>query len=137
MYEKITKIRKANATYLAVEARYGGIFTYLSTPRRSQTFPCLNHSIIAQEIRIWRSGMRPQAHLNTIPPRRLCLWKGSSCEYLFVEVSCGGIATYQLMQGRSQTFSWLNHDIIAEHKLLAEFGQQVGMRPAVIGQDNT
>ena len=32
-----------------------------------------------------------------------------SCEHLFVEVSWGGIFTYQSMPGRSQTFSWLNH----------------------------
>ena len=51
-------------------------------------------------------GTLPQFLARTIPSSFVHYSErggaAGSCDHLFVEVSCGGIVTYQLIQGRSQ-----------------------------------
>ena len=98
-----------------VEVIWGGIFTYQSMPGRSQTFSWLNHDIPAEKILIWCSAMRIPSTFAHYSERG---GAADSCEHRFVEVIWGGIFTYQSMPGRSQTFSWLNHNSIAEKILI-------------------
>ena len=75
----------------------------------------LNHNIPAEKILIWCSAMRIPSTFAHYSEHG---GAADSCEHRFVEVIWGGIFTYQSMPGRSQTFSWLNHNSIAEKILI-------------------